>query len=61
MTERQPWPSSLLRRSLLKVIQMIPKVKPPRLVENEGSKDLRDFIPFTFTESPSDVRQHSTF
>ncbi|KAH9001988.1 Pkinase-domain-containing protein [Lactarius hatsudake] len=38
----------------LKVIQMIPKVKPPRLVENEGSKDLRDFIPFTLTESPSD-------
>jgi serine/threonine protein kinase len=39
----------------LKVIQMIPKVKPPRLAENEGSKDLRDFIPFTLTESPSDV------
>lgn len=38
----------------LKVIQMIPKVKPPRLAENEGSKDLRDFIPFTLTESPSD-------
>ncbi len=40
----------------LKVIQMIPKVKPPRLAENEGSKDLRDFIPLTLTESPSDVR-----
>ena len=39
----------------LKVIQMIPKVKPPRLAENEGSKDLRDFIPFTLTETPSDV------
>ncbi len=39
----------------LKVIQMIPKVKPPRLAENEGSKDLRDFIPFTLTESPPDV------
>lgn len=38
----------------LKVIQMIPKVKPPRLAENEGSKDLRDFIPFTLTESPPD-------
>jgi protein-serine/threonine kinase len=38
----------------LKVIQMIPKVKPPRLAENEGSKDIRDFIPFTLTESPSD-------
>jgi serine/threonine protein kinase len=40
----------------MKVIQMIPKVKPPRLAENEGSKDLRDFIPFTLTESPPDVR-----
>jgi serine/threonine protein kinase len=40
----------------MKVIQMIPKVKPPRLAENEGSKDLRDFIPFTLTELPSDVR-----
>ena len=39
----------------MKVIQMIPKVKPPRLADNEGSKDLRDFIPFTLTELPSDV------
>ncbi|KAI0266877.1 Pkinase-domain-containing protein [Gloeopeniophorella convolvens] len=38
----------------LKVIQMIPKVKPPRLIDGEGSKDLRDFIPFCLTESPSD-------
>ncbi|KAI0297184.1 kinase-like domain-containing protein [Russula brevipes] len=38
----------------MKVIQMIPKVKPPRLADSEGSKDLRDFIPFTLTESPSD-------
>ncbi|THH15477.1 hypothetical protein EW146_g5007 [Bondarzewia mesenterica] len=37
-----------------RVIQLIPRVKPPRFSESEGSKDLRDFLPFCLTESPSD-------
>ncbi|KAI0054969.1 kinase-like protein [Artomyces pyxidatus] len=38
-----------------KLVQMIPKLKPPRLVEGEGSKELRDFLPLCVTESPSDT------
>ena len=28
----------------LKVVQLIPRTKPPRLSDNQGSKDLRDFV-----------------
>ena len=44
-----------------RAIQLIPKVKPPRLAETEGSKDLRDFMTFCLTESPNDVRDLSNF
>ncbi|KAI0633588.1 hypothetical protein C8Q77DRAFT_1157780 [Trametes polyzona] len=37
-----------------KLIQLIPRMKPPRLAENEGSKDLRDFVAACLRESPSD-------
>lgn len=38
----------------LKVVQLIPRSKPPRLIEGEGSKDLRDFVTACLRESPSD-------
>ncbi|THH28661.1 hypothetical protein EUX98_g5529 [Antrodiella citrinella] len=37
-----------------KLIQMIPRMKPPRLLEGEGSKDLRDFVVQCLRESPAD-------
>jgi serine/threonine protein kinase len=39
----------------LKVMHLIPRVKPPRLIEGEGSKDMRDFVAFCLKESPADV------
>ena len=39
-----------------KLIQLIPRMKPPRLIEGEGSKELRDFVAACLRESPSDVR-----
>lgn len=39
-----------------KLIQMLPRMKPPRLIEGEGSKDLREFVAHCLRESPSDVR-----
>jgi serine/threonine-protein kinase 24/25/MST4 len=44
-----------------RVIQLIPRAKPPRLVPGEGSKDLLDFIPFCLTEKPGDVRHRLLF
>ena len=35
-----------------KVVQLIPKTKPPRLAESEGSKDLREFVAACLKESP---------
>ncbi|KAI0758310.1 Pkinase-domain-containing protein [Irpex lacteus] len=38
----------------VKLIQMIPRMKPPRLIEGEGSKELREFVANCLRESPSD-------
>ncbi len=38
-----------------KLIQMIPRLKPPRLIENECSKELRDFVALCLKELPSEV------
>ncbi|OSD07074.1 Pkinase-domain-containing protein [Trametes coccinea BRFM310] len=37
-----------------KLIQLIPRMKPPRLAESDGSKELRDFVAACLRESPSD-------
>ncbi|KAK7057262.1 STE/STE20/YSK protein kinase [Favolaschia claudopus] len=37
-----------------KVMDLIPRVKPPRLLDSEGSKDMRDFMAFCLKESPSE-------
>ena len=37
------------------VMQLIPRTKPPRLVEREGGKDMRDFVSFCLRESPVEV------
>ncbi|TFK22605.1 Pkinase-domain-containing protein [Coprinopsis marcescibilis] len=34
------------------VMDLIPRTKPPRLQESEGSKDMRDFMSFCLKESP---------
>lgn len=39
----------------LKVVQLIPRTKPPRLAENHGSRDLRDFVASCLRESPMEV------
>ncbi|KAJ7072419.1 Pkinase-domain-containing protein [Mycena amicta] len=36
-----------------KVMDLIPRVKPPRLLETEGSKDMREFMAHCLNESPS--------
>ncbi|KAL5528748.1 KIC1 [Sanghuangporus sanghuang] len=38
----------------LKVVQLIPRSKPPRLAENEGSRELREFATSCLRESPSE-------
>nr|GAT57616.1 STE/STE20/YSK protein kinase [Mycena chlorophos] len=35
-----------------KVMDLIPRVKPPRLLDTEGSKDMRDFMAHCLKESP---------
>ncbi|KAJ7502722.1 Pkinase-domain-containing protein [Mycena galericulata] len=37
-----------------KVMDLIPRVKPPRLLENEGSKDMRDFMAHCLKELPGE-------
>ncbi|KAI0949506.1 hypothetical protein AcW1_009097 [Taiwanofungus camphoratus] len=37
-----------------KLIQLIPRMKPPRLIEGEGSKELREFVSHCLRESPND-------
>ncbi|KAF7315354.1 STE/STE20/YSK protein kinase [Mycena indigotica] len=37
-----------------KVMDLIPRVKPPRLLETEGSKDMRDCMAHCLKESPSE-------
>ena len=39
------------------VMDLIAKAKPPRLLETEASKDLRDFMACCLKESPTEVRQ----
>lgn len=39
-----------------KLLQLIPRMKPPRLLEGEGSKELREFVSQCLRESPGDVR-----
>lgn len=41
-----------------KVIKLIPKAKPPQLLESEGSKEMRDFVACCLKELPADVRAH---
>ncbi|KAJ2922022.1 hypothetical protein H1R20_g15080, partial [Candolleomyces eurysporus] len=36
------------------VMDLIPRTKPPRLLESEGSKDMRDFMALCLKESPSE-------
>lgn len=41
----------------LKVMSLITRVKPPRLLEGEGSKDEREFVSFCLKELPNDVSE----
>jgi serine/threonine protein kinase len=43
-----------------KVMDLIPRAKPPRLSEAEGSKDMREFMAFCLKESPSEVSLRPT-
>lgn len=43
----------------IKVMDLIPKVKPPRLLESDGGKDMRDFMAMCLRESPSEVRPNT--
>lgn len=38
----------------VKLVQMIPRMKPPRLIEGEGSKELREFVSNCLRELPND-------
>jgi serine/threonine protein kinase len=42
----------------LQAINLIPKVKPPKLGEQYGSKEMRDFLTHCLRELPSDVREN---
>ena len=44
----------------LKVMSLITRVKPPRLLEGEGSRDEREFVSFCLKELPNDVSKYST-
>lgn len=39
-----------------KVMDLIPRAKPPRLSDNDGGKDMRDFMALCLKELPSEVR-----
>lgn len=43
-----------------KVLHLIPRAKAPRLIEGEGSKDMRDFVAMCLAELPGDVRRFPT-
>ncbi|KAF9047267.1 kinase-like domain-containing protein [Panaeolus papilionaceus] len=36
------------------VMDLIPKIKPPKLAESEGGKDMRDFMSYCLKESPAE-------
>lgn len=38
------------------VMELIPRVKPPRISEQEGSKEMRDFMAHCLKELPTEVR-----
>ena len=38
-----------------RVVQLLPRSRAPRLIEGEGSKDMRDFVALCLKESPVDV------
>jgi serine/threonine protein kinase len=42
----------------MRVLALIASTKPPRLAENEGSKDMRDFLAACLKEIPGEVRVH---
>jgi serine/threonine protein kinase len=44
----------------MKVVQLIPRTKPPRLNEGEGSRDLREFVASCLRETPADVSKSTT-
>jgi serine/threonine protein kinase len=42
-----------------KVMDLIPRAKPPRLLEGDGGKDMRDFMALCLKESPTEVYRYS--
>lgn len=40
---------------MMSVMDVITKTKPPRLLESDGSKDLREFMAYCLMESPDEV------
>ena len=43
-----------------RVLQLLPRTRAPRLIEGEGSKDMRDFVALCLKESPVDVSAPET-
>jgi len=43
-----------------RVLQLLPRTRAPRLIEGEGSKDMRDFVALCLKESSADVSAFST-
>lgn len=43
--------------SAQEVMDLITKMKPPRLQDNDGGKDMRDFVAMCLKESPTEVRR----
>lgn len=39
----------------IQAISLIPKIKPPKLADGSGSKDMRDFLTLCLRELPTDV------
>ena len=43
-----------------RVLQLLPRTRAPRLIEGEGSKDMRDFVALCLKESSADVSASAT-
>lgn len=43
------------------VMELIPRIKPPRLSEHEGSREMRDFMTYCLKELPTEVRSFLCF